>query len=163
MPKWFKSSIMKLFPIFAVRHQYNNNVFTLFLGNYTIRRSFSHSFYSVIGGCRRSERATLFLFILIAIFLQMRQPVENNCTVGNNSTYAATPTNGETFAFLNSAQTLTELTNLLNVHGCTKINISFKPNKVTVGYCQNGNNYGARGKTFTEAFSAAAELLTSKH
>jgi hypothetical protein len=57
------------------------------------------------------------------------------------------------------AQTLDQLTNQLQVQGCTKINISFKTNRVSVGYCQNGHNYGARGKTLGEAISAAVQLL----
>ena len=57
------------------------------------------------------------------------------------------------------AETLQELTSLMQVQGCTKINISFKTNRVTVGYRKKGVAYGARGETLTEAFHAAWELL----
>lgn len=79
----------KFISIFAVRQSFKSTVFIQFLGNYTIRRSFSHSLSSAFGGCRKLGRATLFL-LLIVIFLLMRQPVNKNCTLGNNSTCTAT-------------------------------------------------------------------------
>ena len=59
------------------------------------------------------------------------------------------------------AQTLEQLTNQMQVHGCTKINISFKQTRVSVGYCYKGNNYGARGKTLNEAINSAVCLINT--
>lgn len=85
------NQLSKIFSIFAVRKSLFSTVdFLQIFRNYTIRRSFSRSFCSAKGGFRRSERATLFLFIVIAIFLLMRKPVKNNCHTANCSTCTAT-------------------------------------------------------------------------
>jgi len=76
----------KTFTIFAVPRLLNCTVNQIqYSRNYTIRRSFSHSFCSAIGGLGRLERATLFLFVLIAIILLMPRPVKN-CHSANYST-----------------------------------------------------------------------------
>lgn len=83
-------TILKKINIFAVRKSYNSTAIMQFFRNYTIRRSFSHSSSSAIGGFRKLERATLFLFIfLTVIFLLMRKPVKN-CDAANNSTCTTT-------------------------------------------------------------------------
>ncbi len=65
----------------------------------------------------------------------------------------------EKTVLLSSVETLDELTSKLEVQGCTKISINFRANRVSVGYRQNGHNYGARGNTLTEAMTAAVQLL----
>ncbi len=74
-----------------MRHLLNSTaIFKQFSSKQRHRRSFPHPISSAISKCRNLEGATLFLFVLIAINLQMRHLVNENCATVNNSTCIAT-------------------------------------------------------------------------
>lgn len=87
---------------FAMRHSYSCIVNTIHgLSKYAIGVVSLNSFCNATGGCRNSGGLRSFYVFIIVIILLMRHPVKENCNIGNDSTYTATPI-GATSVSLNS-------------------------------------------------------------